>query len=257
MRLESGMIGGLIYGILIPYSIPLTKEDREYAYMTRAYSNLFETASFYFLLYFVVNFAWLVGAMAIEIFEVGPSWNAMAVRTPLFGGWSAPTVLVLAVAFIAFQAAYSWYLGEFLSLFADWGTYCRFAARYQRESGGFAVGIWGTVTEDNRPIRDIRIGLIQGGQLFREVRTDEEGRFKFPGVFQSCTDRTCVLRCSRGASFQEWAIEITLKTVPEFHVVLDEGSWEISGERPPMRSRLVWWLLEKALGERRRRPSLS
>jgi hypothetical protein len=200
----------------------LSKDDREYLYLTLAYANMSYALSLYLLFYGVVNLIWLAGYLVIQGRILGLSWADLVVGTPVLGDRSLPALLLCLLSYLAANGLYSWYIQEFESLFADWGEYNQFARRDQREVGGIAKAIWGYVSADGKAVKRAWVELIMDGVVQGRERSDEQGRFQFKDAFNVCIGRDCCLRASAGSRERQMPILIELKQVPEFTVRLDD-----------------------------------
>jgi hypothetical protein len=214
---NSWQAGNWDYDLLF-YS--LSKDDREYIYLTAAYRNMSYALSLYLLLYGIVNLFWLGGCLLIKgwIFEL--AWSDLALRTPILGGKSAPAILLLLLSYLALNSLYSWYIKESESLFGDFGMYNQFARRVQRETGNLATSVWGRVLRGEVPIERAIVELIVDGQSHGRERTDEKGRFQFKGAYRTCLGRQCRFQVYARGLRREIEIQVASKEVPEFDIQL-------------------------------------
>lgn len=205
----------------------LTKEEREYFYLTRAYLELFKVTSMLAFVYLALNLVWLAGMSAISsiTLELNSLESLITARTPLFGGFSSPSLLVCLASTAGFAAMYNWYRTEYGSLFAEWGIYSQTVRRYQITEGGLAKSIWGTVRQKdaNNPIPPtLSLSLVRGSTIIDVARPDCAGRFQFRGAYSKCVGTTCRLEVtSKSSRIAEFPLTICEKKIPEFEVILD------------------------------------
>ena len=196
----------------------LSKDEREYFYLTRAYLRLFQISSLYLVLYGALNILWWLGRAYIDV-TVFQKWKGLLLlSSPILGGWNAPSLLLSLLSMICFGGLYSWYVLEYQSLFSDWGSHVQMAKRYQREQGNIATGIWGQL-KPKELVRDASVDLLHEGNIAHSGKADKDGWFQFPGTYQESIGKQCKLRIRLQTGVQyERDIEVLPAEVPEFIV---------------------------------------
>lgn len=199
----------------------LDKDDREYTYLTYAYRDCFELISFFFFLYCIINTLLLVGRSIVDlnynVFEVS---ELFTIRTSLLYG-SAPTVLVILVAYLFFNSMTSWTRAEERALIWDGGIYPEFAARQQRKEGGLARGIWGWVRCSDKLLPGARVHLLCNGAEIGVQTSNSEGRFQFPINIQEILGKTCSLNVEGYEPGRSFTLDE--KSVPEYSLDVKPG----------------------------------
>ena len=90
----------------------LSKDDREYLYLTLAYANLSYALSLYLFFYGIVNLIWFAGYLVIQGRTLGLSWADLVVGTPVLGDRSLPALLLCLLSYLAANGLYSWHIQE-------------------------------------------------------------------------------------------------------------------------------------------------
>lgn len=217
----------------------LSKEEREYFYLTRAYLRLFQLSSMLAFGYFLLNSLWLVGVAILShlVLETGPAY-LFEIESPLIGGIAAPTLLLCLLSLVGFASLYNWYRVEYGSLFAEWGLHSQMARRYQRKEGGVASAIWGRVRKeqvDGSEVAEdrvsLRVELFRKSKMIGASEPDPDGHFQFPAAFKSCVGNVCRLVVfSDTRRVAEFQLNLQEKDVPEFEVELEAAFNPVAGE---------------------------
>jgi len=180
----------------------------------------------YLLGYSLLNFA----RIAKALFSATTCAEALAVfvrlNTPMLGGWSANTSIVLIVSVILMCYAYRDFLIEFEELFLSGGQYVTMAENYHRTAGNIAVSVWGRVLQGDQDAPNVTVGLSLEGSVIETTQTDNEGRFQFAGRYAECLTSGCAIILSTDSESR--TIAIADKQVPSFEFRLPSTPAEVS-----------------------------
>jgi len=169
-----------------------SNEDREYLYLTGAYTEFYRLSAFYFMLYFVVQLIALCAA-PIKLLYDPPVFGAiLRTRTPILGGMTIPTLLAAIVALILLISLFGEYLREYRILFET--QYLEVAKKYQKQNVDIVLSVWGTVRKQGKPVKGADVFLTKDDQVIGGVKTDPDGRFQFANQFSFCKDGGCSLK---------------------------------------------------------------
>jgi hypothetical protein len=208
----------------------MSGDEREYLYTTNSYAEFYYMVAFYLSLYGVINIGVMSWAVSgVGSFETAAFWPAVEAalnaRTPMYGGWSAPACVLLAIsAVIAFYATRD-YLTEFRILFLTNGRYVTFAGIHHEQCGTIARAVWGRVSSSGSSVASAEVTLVDDqGKTIATVKTDSEGRFQFKSLYRSLlggeASRRCLLRVETARVAREQEIVLRAKQVPRFDVEL-------------------------------------
>jgi hypothetical protein len=202
-------------------------EDREYIYLTGAYTQFYRLTALYFVIYLFVQLGRLIGALNPFLIDIPLSrWPSrlFEARTPLLGNWEIPTILAAIAAAIILWFLVADFLNEHQILFQD--QYVEIARKYHADKGGIALSIWGSVTEDwegKEPITDAKVFLEDHtAAIIQERNTGKDGRFQFVGLFKSSVESGYTLRVEKGNRRLTTTLPKDEKWAPPVLVVLPQ-----------------------------------
>ncbi len=208
----------------------LSKDERDYLYLTGSYTEFNRTVSVYVLVYFLVQLGALVRA-AIEVPAAGISWWAAALgqTTPMLGGWTAPTMLLAVVAIVLFRYLFANFAQEWEILFLEGGQYVTFAIKYHEAGNRIARSIWGRVGSAQHSVANAEVTLLADGSQLAQTQTDRDGRFQLVDAYPLCLGKGCLVRVKQGTV----TVEKELSTDPKAIPYMEFRDWPPAGAASP------------------------
>lgn len=217
----------------------LDKEERENFSVSEAFFELYRFTAFYFLAYALLNFIWALwgigGYVILGDFGGDILTSITTTATPMLGGWSAPTWLVMIIS-----AIWAFFLGRavfgvYRNLFGEDGAYVKYSTKYHEAGGKIAQSVWGRVVyqeEDGKkqlvPVPGVKIRLYRDSRELAPPRcTDEQGRFQMVDTFSKCVGGTCTVVVVGSGWQVRQQMYITEKTVPEFTIRVKRASQNV------------------------------
>jgi hypothetical protein len=174
------------FGALHTY---LAKEENDLIDSVNSLWIYYRLTAFYLFSYMFFNIGFLIAGVWQHKSTPEPNsiWGAIwLTTTPMFGGWSAPTIIVVVLSLVLMIIALRDSLEQYSRVFCDGGLYDDFSAKYQREMKPIAKRLWGLVVENDQPLADVSVRLARNGTTLDSARTDAMGRFAFNLTPEDC-----------------------------------------------------------------------
>ena len=136
-------------GVLTSY---LTKDENDYVDLLSSLWIFHRVTAFYLLAYAAFSVARLVVAVhrqpgflaVVSRAGLYTSWETLRRHTtPMFGGWTLPTLFVIPVSLLLVVLALRDCLEQYERVFFEGGLYDQYAAKYQRKEKTIARRLWG------------------------------------------------------------------------------------------------------------------
>lgn len=196
----------------------MSKDDREYVYQTAGFIDFYRVSAFCLLLYALYN-AVLLWVAADMVLGFDDWW---ATSTPMLGGWTLPTVGVFVVSVLGLVLSFRNFALEYGLLFGEKGQYEVVAEKLQKDGGGIARSVWGTVVDDDtKPVSGARVRLsADGTRVGKEEVTDAAGRFIFRDAFPKCVGQVCTITVDVDGTTTLLHAQFRETDVPEYEVCL-------------------------------------
>jgi hypothetical protein len=199
----------------------LTKDERDYLYLTGAYVEFYRTVSVCFLIYSLLqifSLTWeVVGSLQSSSFH----WNLILdQQTPMLGGWEMSTLVLAVISLVAFYYLVADFLLEYEILFLDDGQYVTMAVKYQESVGGIAKSVWGCLLEDEaKPVEGatVYLGTKENPEITKSI-TDRDGLFQLSPPSVVWIKSPCFLRIVKDDLMLKKEISRDPKEVPYYRI---------------------------------------
>lgn len=162
--------------------LELGHRDREYLYLTQAYGNFYMIVSFYLVSYFAAN----AGVVLVRMLQSEHTWGSLvaayvSTSTPMIGGFTLPTWIVLVSSLVGATVCYEECSSEIRTLFTY--QYPMFARKYHELRGGLAKAVWGRIKkkDSGEPVAGVSVTVYHpetGKVVGQPTRTDESCRYQ-------------------------------------------------------------------------------
>lgn len=197
----------------------LSNDDREYLYLTQSYAEFYRIIAFYMMIYLIANLTILTVSLYSGL-DGKSIWHVVwSTNTPVVGGISIPSVVVVLISAVIWYFALRDYLVELKILFDDHGQYVNLARRYHEKDGSIAKSVWGWVRCGNDAVQwaTVRMSTVDGS-IIDEVRCDAMGRFQFRDFVEKHTSGYYRISVDSCCLKKQIVIRIGGNAVPEFNI---------------------------------------
>jgi len=206
----------------------LSKDEREYLYLTQSYFEFYQTTGFYFLAYFLINLIRFTYTIVNSWSIISTNWNnllwqASTIKTPTIVQYDAPTWLAIVLSGLLAYFLFGDATLEYSYLRGSGGAFDRYAQKYHKDVGNIALSIWGKViyfqNDKSLPLISAKVCLrVSSGETIASAITDSAGTFQFENAFLRCLNSQCVIEIDDEKWKGSASVQFSEKTIPYVEV---------------------------------------